>query len=149
MYAALAYKSLDISSAVFTAMSSTWKDPFALQMSSPISLTSSVSNFVFSPPTRPSTPVEMSLPSSPTHHSRYYIQDDIAIFLVSNRPDLHLFFSIYLYKVDDHLFRVHRYFLDRESQIFPKGNGWEPIDLAGVTRPEFESLLDFFYDGYV
>ena len=54
-------------------------------------------------------------------------------------------------QVEDCLFRVHRYHLDRESQIFPKSTGPkdDPVELPGVTRAEFESLLNFFYDGCV
>ncbi|KIM82822.1 hypothetical protein PILCRDRAFT_457556 [Piloderma croceum F 1598] len=65
-------------------------------------------------------------------HSRYYFEDDMAVFLV-----------------EDCLFRVHRYHLDRESEVFPKGTSSNrtPIELLGVKRTEFESLLDFLYDG--
>jgi len=82
-------------------------------------------------PPRTRSPSPAAVPF-PTLHSRYYFQDDMAVFLI-----------------EDCLFRVHRYHLDRESQIFPKsiGSKDEPIELPGVTRAEFENLLDFFYGG--
>ena len=41
--------------------------------------------------------------------------------------------------------------MDRESQAFPKGTSSDndPIELQDVTQTEFESLLDFLYDGCV
>jgi len=68
-------------------------------------------------------------------HPQFYIDDEMAVLLVEGC-----------------LFRVHRFFLDRESKIFPKasglGNGSEVIELeSGVTRFEFESLLNFIYNG--
>lgn len=67
----------------------------------------------------------------------------------------------YHVQVEDQLFKVHRYFLSRESQVFhwmfacpPRGDGQEgdsddkPIRLPNVTPKEFESLLDFFYKKY-
>ena len=44
---------------------------------------------------------------------------------------------------------MQRHFLDRESDIFPRSSGSDPINLPGVTKFEFESLLDYFYEGYV
>ncbi|EGO01154.1 hypothetical protein SERLA73DRAFT_105716 [Serpula lacrymans var. lacrymans S7.3] len=65
--------------------------------------------------------------------------------------------SIFL--VDGVLFKVHRYFLQRESDVFrsmfscppteegPEGESDDkPIFLPEVTRLEFESLLNFFYN---
>jgi hypothetical protein len=59
------------------------------------------------------------------------------------------------------LFRVHRFFLQRESDVFrtmfvcpPTEDGPEgrtddrPIVLPEVTVAEFESLLKFLYDRY-
>lgn len=59
------------------------------------------------------------------------------------------------------LFRVHRFFLQRESDVFrtmfvcpPTQDGPEglsddkPIVLPEVTVAEFEGLLKFLYDGY-
>ena len=69
--------------------------------------------------------------------------------------------------MEDTLFRVHRYYFTRESQIFsdmfslPTGgaNGpsgtmegqadSSPIEIPGVTKPEMESFLGFVYFGYV
>ena len=48
------------------------------------------------------------------------------------------------------MFRVHRYHLDLESASFPRrpDSRRDPIPLVGVTKLEFESLLDFFYKSY-
>jgi len=98
-----------------------------------------------------STPVSSRSPSPapsdpdapPSRHPEYYIHDDMAIFLVERR-----------------LFKVHRYFLERESEIFrwmflcpPHQEGPEggtdsaPITLPGVTQHEFETLLNYLYKG--
>ncbi|KAJ4490330.1 hypothetical protein J3R30DRAFT_3399705 [Lentinula aciculospora] len=51
------------------------------------------------------------------------------------------------------LFKVHRYFLERDSLFLRgalstvQGIQSQPIELQGVSIREFESLLDFFYDG--
>ncbi|CAA7266307.1 unnamed protein product [Cyclocybe aegerita] len=65
-----------------------------------------------------------------------------------------------IFKVEDNLYKVHRYFFIWESSVFQsmfdcpnpaKGQDGEsdtqPIHLPEVTRAEFEALLDFFYDG--
>ncbi|KAF8189180.1 hypothetical protein K438DRAFT_1722310 [Mycena galopus ATCC 62051] len=79
----------------------------------------------------------------PGRHKRYYFEEDImAIFLVG-----------------DQRFRVHRYHLRKESEVFnwmfacppgadnPDGCSDErAIPLPGVTPAEFEALLDFFYE---
>ncbi|KAJ7059164.1 hypothetical protein C8F01DRAFT_1026476 [Mycena amicta] len=74
-------------------------------------------------------------------NARYYIEDTMSIF-----------------QVDDQLFKIHRHFLVKESDIFqmmflcppgPEGpdgsDDKRPIPLHGVTVSEFEALLDFFY----
>ncbi|KAJ3511809.1 hypothetical protein NLJ89_g3882 [Agrocybe chaxingu] len=65
-----------------------------------------------------------------------------------------------IFKVEDNLYKVHRYFFIQESSVFQtmfdcpnpvQGQDGEsdtqPIHLPEVTRAEFEALLDFFYDG--
>ena len=54
-------------------------------------------------------------------------------------------------QVEGTIFRVHRYFLDRECSDFPRTTKRADgvIELKGVTQLEFESLLDLFYEGYV
>ncbi|KAG1888405.1 hypothetical protein F4604DRAFT_1674745 [Suillus subluteus] len=82
--------------------------------------------------------------SSPPRHSEFYLQDELSVFLV-----------------DGVLFRVHRFFLQRESDVFrtmfvcpPTPDGPDgisddkPIVLPEVTVAEFEGLLKFLYDGY-
>ncbi|KAJ6625156.1 hypothetical protein B0H10DRAFT_2212167 [Mycena sp. CBHHK59/15] len=80
-------------------------------------------------------------PATPTHNAKYYIDDPMSIFLVENE-----------------LFKIHRHFLVKESDIFrwmflcPPGSS-DPdgasdvraIPLPGVTAAELEALLDFFY----
>ncbi|KAH8102040.1 hypothetical protein BXZ70DRAFT_906048 [Cristinia sonorae] len=78
-------------------------------------------------------------------HSKYYFEhDEMAIFLIEGQ-----------------LFRIHKYFLQRESECFggmfslPPGESAStegrtdnsPIVLPHVTAKEFECLLDFFYYG--
>ena len=63
------------------------------------------------------------------------------------------------FQVQNELFRVHRFFLIRESKFFetmfslPLGaNDTEadlPIPLPDVTPVEFEDLLRFFYERFV
>jgi len=94
---------------------------------------------------RPQTPDENredlgSLPP-PWRHPRYYLNDELVIFRVEGK----------------HLFRVHRWFFERESIIFkgmferpPEGSqegktDETAIDVPGVTKFEFESLLDHIY----
>lgn len=63
-------------------------------------------------------------------------------------------------QVEDTFFKVHRYFLTRESEVFrtmfscpSSEDGQEgvddskPIHLPGVTSRQFEALLEFFYEG--
>jgi len=63
-------------------------------------------------------------------------------------------------QVENTFFKVHRYFLVRESEVFrvmfscpSPGDGQEgmddgkPIHLPGTTCQQFEALLDFFYEG--
>ncbi|GBE83340.1 hypothetical protein SCP_0503880 [Sparassis crispa] len=91
----------------------------------------------------PSLPDPPDADAPPCAHSKYYLEDDLVIFVVEN-----------------HLFKVHRYFLVRESDFFrtmfelPPGEtpaegqtDDKAIPLPGVTRREFECLLDFLYYG--
>ncbi|KAL0579204.1 hypothetical protein V5O48_002827 [Marasmius crinis-equi] len=93
-------------------------------------------------PPAPSYPVPTQ-PSVPIRDPKYYIDEEMAIFLV-----------------DMHLFRIHRHILRRESVVFdsmfecpPPAEGREgqsddnPIVLQGVTRAEFLALMDYFYKG--
>ncbi|KAI0088337.1 hypothetical protein BDY19DRAFT_950387 [Irpex rosettiformis] len=78
-----------------------------------------------------------------SHDPDFYFNDELAVFLVERR-----------------LFKVHRYFLVRDSEFFrgmfacptPPGEEPEgtsdsrPISLHGVTHHEFRCLLRFFYD---
>lgn len=65
-------------------------------------------------------------------------------------------------QVEDCYFKVHTYFLQRDSEVFrtmfacppgdaePEGRTKETaIVLPGVTKFEMASLLRFFYHGYV
>lgn len=87
--------------------------------------------------------------------AEFFIEDDMAIFCVSDVIWLNCARLVNLalcsirLKIQNCLFKVHRFFLDRESSIFPKGTGSkaQPIELPGVTRLEFKSLLNFFYNG--
>ncbi|KAL4244341.1 hypothetical protein ABKN59_010658 [Abortiporus biennis] len=81
---------------------------------------------------------------NPSRNSKFYLEDEMSIFLVQNQ-----------------LFKVHRHFLIRESELFrtmfqlPSGESSSqegtsddnPIVLPDVTVEEFEALLEFFYDG--
>jgi len=76
----------------------------------------------------------MHPPGKLFYHSEFYIKDDMTVFLVD----------------DQVLFRVHRYLLDRESDIFrsyPAGSDENPVTLQDVTSEEFATLLKYFYDG--
>ncbi|KAH9944933.1 hypothetical protein B0H21DRAFT_437698 [Amylocystis lapponica] len=76
-------------------------------------------------------------------HPKYYIQDELCTFLVQNQ-----------------LFRVHRYCLIRESEVFrtmfelpsgeadPEGKTDDTVvTIPDVTSRQFECFLDFLYDG--
>ncbi|THH19336.1 hypothetical protein EW146_g1808 [Bondarzewia mesenterica] len=79
------------------------------------------------------------------HHERFYILDD----------------ALGIFRIDERLYRVHRYLLIRESGFFrdmfscPSGDTQDvegltdenPIILAGTTKMEFESVLQFLYFG--
>ncbi|KAH9834779.1 uncharacterized protein C8Q71DRAFT_123993 [Rhodofomes roseus] len=83
-------------------------------------------------------------PTPPPRHPFYYIDDDMAIICV-----------------EEQLFKVHKYFLIRESELFqgmfglPPGDSMtaegrddhHPIVLKQVLAREFESLLRFLYHG--
>ncbi|TCD64997.1 hypothetical protein EIP91_003364 [Steccherinum ochraceum] len=91
-----------------------------------------------------STAATSQYPQAPVRHEKYYFDDEMVIFLVENR-----------------LFKVHKYFLVRESECFetmfqlPPGpsvategkSDGTPIILPDVTAEEFEHVLDFFYSG--
>ncbi|KAI0340266.1 hypothetical protein BDW22DRAFT_1430882 [Trametopsis cervina] len=78
-----------------------------------------------------------------SHDPEFYFEDELVIFLVERR-----------------LYRVHKYFLTRDSEFFrgmfacppPPGEDAEgkydtkPITLHGVTQHEMRCLLRFFYD---
>jgi len=105
---------------------------------SPISPQTDTSSYIFSF-RETSTPVSEPTVIAPRHPT-YYFQDEMTVFLV-----------------DGHLFKVHRWFLERHSPVFrsmfyqrspdlPDGKTDDsPILLANVTCKEFESLLNFFY----
>jgi len=101
------------------------------------SYNSSLSSTLSSPPVIPLSPSPDigSIPSVvKIHHARYFIKDDMTVFLVN----------------DEILFRMHRHYLDRESDIFrsyPSGTEDNPIPLPGVLPEEFEALVEYFYDG--
>ncbi|OCH94658.1 hypothetical protein OBBRIDRAFT_103898 [Obba rivulosa] len=80
------------------------------------------------------------------------------------RPKKSRFFlgdeELVIFKAEHTLFRVHRYFLGRDSEFFrglflcPPGKGGaegkteqSPIELYHVTAFEFECLIDFLYNG--
>ena len=96
---------------------------------------------------------------SPLHHPTYYLDDNMVIFLVSIATPLSQSESlIFPYKVEDCYFKVHRYFLESFGELFmlpqggsvPEGDTKErAIPLPGVTRKEFEGLLDVIYEGFV
>ncbi|KAK0469238.1 uncharacterized protein EV420DRAFT_1633661 [Desarmillaria tabescens] len=86
-------------------------------------------------------PSTLSLPTS--RNQKFYFDDDMTVFIVENE-----------------LFRIHRYFLTRESEFFctmlscppgsegPEGTCDEkpiPID-AGATCKEFECVLDYIFN---
>ncbi|KAG7095836.1 hypothetical protein E1B28_006531 [Marasmius oreades] len=89
------------------------------------------------------TVVQLAATGVPVRDPKYYIDEQMSIFLV-----------------DNHLFRVHRHFLRRESLVFdtmfncpPPVEGQEgqadesPIALPDVSRNEFIALMDYFYQG--
>ncbi|KAI0049492.1 hypothetical protein FA95DRAFT_1604310 [Auriscalpium vulgare] len=78
---------------------------------------------------------------SPTCHSTFYMHDEL-----------------YVFQVEDVLFRVHGHFLKKNSQYFKRlcaGDFWSidaadgseehPYRLEGITVAQFESLCIFFY----
>ncbi|KIM41327.1 hypothetical protein M413DRAFT_146496 [Hebeloma cylindrosporum] len=78
-------------------------------------------------------------------NERFYLPDDTMV----------------IFKVENQLYKVHRYFFIRESAVFasmftdcpPPGNGQDgdtddkPIYLPSTTCCEFEALLEFLYYG--
>ncbi|KAJ3555819.1 hypothetical protein NM688_g2366 [Phlebia brevispora] len=106
-------------------------------------VTSKVRALTIVNPTSPESAEEMQQ-SAVMRHPSFYFEDQLVTFKVENR-----------------LFRVHRYFFIRESAIFrdmfllPSGATREvdgmsderPVVLPGVTIEEFENLLKFFYFG--
>ncbi|KAI0694139.1 hypothetical protein BC835DRAFT_1415524 [Cytidiella melzeri] len=84
-----------------------------------------------------------ALADAPSRDSAFYFDDDLVVFLVERR-----------------LFKVHKYFLVRDSEFFrglfacptPPGHDPEgscdskPITLHDVTEHEFRCLLRFFYE---
>ncbi|KIK55491.1 hypothetical protein GYMLUDRAFT_836184 [Collybiopsis luxurians FD-317 M1] len=60
---------------------------------------------------------------------------------------------VVLFSVQGHLFKVHRYFLERDS-LFLRGvlstvqePQSHPLEIHGVSSQEFKALLNFFYQG--
>ncbi|KII91624.1 hypothetical protein PLICRDRAFT_51762 [Plicaturopsis crispa FD-325 SS-3] len=104
-----------------------------------------MSEVSYSAPSIPATPstdamardvADVRLPEPPSYHSEFYIQNGMNEFLVENQ-----------------LFRVHSYFLVRESEklrsiiMRPREASDSAIPLPGVTVTEFESLMSFFHHG--
>ncbi|KAF8814232.1 hypothetical protein BYT27DRAFT_7206287 [Phlegmacium glaucopus] len=98
-------------------------------------------------PYGPPSPAKSDQPSLQPirRHDKFYISDGKST-------------SIFL--IEDTLYKVHRYFLVRESSVFQmmfdcphptEGQDGEsddkPIHLPGVSCSEFEALIDFFYNG--
>ena len=135
---------------VFYSMSSTFSASF--ETLSSLSRTPSMTS-PFSSPVQLVTPLalpEFETRATAMRHPRYFIQDDLAVFSVGKKSSTLKFDIEYsASQVEDYLFQVQRHFLDRESDIFPRGSGPDPISLPEVTKFEFESLLDYFYEGYV
>jgi len=86
--------------------------------------------------------------TSVAHHARFYMEDEMVIFRVTESDE------------GGRLFKVHQYFLKRDSEVFrdmfacpPENAGEEgrseetAISLPGVTVRELECLLAFLYDG--
>ncbi|KZP17335.1 hypothetical protein FIBSPDRAFT_28719 [Athelia psychrophila] len=88
-------------------------------MSSPTSTT-----FDFPDAESDGTPPPRSPPPIPAFKSRHYIHGDVAVF-----------------KVEDHLFRINRAPLDKETNIIPRGK--DPIELINIRPGDFDILLDF------
>ncbi|KAF7972116.1 hypothetical protein HWV62_18828 [Athelia sp. TMB] len=84
----------------------------------------------------------------PVHLMEPASQSASPVFLDQD-PDFFIEDELSVFRVENCLFKVHRFFLDRESANFPRGVGStaQPIDLDGVTRFEFKSLMNFFYHG--
>jgi hypothetical protein len=99
-------------------------------------------------------------PDTPRKNKNYYFEDTMSIFLVSvainNREPISP--DTWATQVGNQLFKVHRHFLRKESDVFnwmflcpPPAGGTDggsddrAIPVPGVTPKEFEALLDFFY----
>ncbi|KAI0088375.1 hypothetical protein BDY19DRAFT_994277 [Irpex rosettiformis] len=106
-------------------------------------LTYRYSSASYSPILPPSPRVQDSSPRTMYEHQEFFIEDEMVIFLVENC-----------------YFRVHKYFLRRDSVIFrdlfmcpsgpaePEGRTKETaITLPGVTKYEMSCLLKFLYHG--
>ena len=95
-----------------------------------------------------------------TKHEKYYINGADLSFLVSFSFKYIYFLLKYSIQVENVLFRVHRYFFERESGYFvkqlatPASPGKEPkgtqdtsaIPLDNVTVEEFAIFLWVFYN---
>jgi hypothetical protein len=103
---------------------------------------------------------EHMTPDTPRKNKNYYFEDTMSIFLVSvainNREPISP--DTWATQVGNQLFKVHRHFLRKESDVFnwmflcpPPAGGTDggsddrAIPVPGVTPKEFEALLDFFY----
>lgn len=105
-----------------------------------------------------------SLNGTPVHHHpEYYLEDGNIVFKVRHLSliDITPLHQVYQSsKVEDTLFKVHRYFFMRESIVFrdmlsfpaaadmiAEGTCDEnPIFLEQVTSKQFGQLLSIFYD---
>ncbi|KZP16990.1 hypothetical protein FIBSPDRAFT_1047107 [Athelia psychrophila] len=103
-------------------------------------------------PIRPSLVVDDNLTGlkdvDPVNLAEPASQSSSPVFLDQD-PDFFIEDVLSVFRVENCLFKVHRFFLDRESTRFPQGvsSTTHPIDLDGVSRFEFKSLMNFFYHG--
>ena len=101
--------------------------------------------------------------NNPPHHSRYYITGADLIVCVRAFPIEHLAVALSeaeSQQVEDTLFRIHRYFLTRESAHFRNklphppspGDSYKgssdnnPLVLEDVLKVDFERFLWVFYN---
>jgi BTB/POZ domain len=105
-------------------------------------------------------------PPSPTieHKRPFYFEDSQVVLQASHIITAFYFFNLpspYI-QVDGEIYKIHRYFLTRESQFFSdlfslsqpgdsasvEGSDNNPIKVPETPTNEFENLLRFFYFGY-
>lgn len=98
------------------------------------------------------------------HKQPFYFEDSLVVLQASHA--ITAFFPFYLpppyIQVDGQTYKIHRYFLTRESQFFSdlfslpqpgdsasaEGSDNNPIKVPEIPANEFENLLQFFYFGY-